>query len=179
MFTQRTTQEGKQPFKEQLKLAERDSLTWNQGMVFAPDWPVNEQIGAVTFAADGNSMYFAACGWRDGLGSCDIYFARNIAGAWQLPVNLGSAINSRFWESQPSLSADGKTLVFASNRPGGLGGSDLWQSKLDLNGAWTAPQNFGALINTEAMRWRHFCIPTVNLIFSSAGHAGMGGADLL
>lgn len=179
VFTQRTASNENQPFKEQLKLAERDSLVWKQAEVFSPDWPVNEQIGAVTFAADGNSMYFAACGWRGGLGSCDIYFANKIAGVWQLPVNLGAAINSRFWESQPSLSADGKTLVFASTRSGGLGGSDLWQTKLDSDGAWTKPRNLGNLINTEANEMAPFLHPDgKTLYFSSAGHAGMGGADL-
>ena len=179
VFTQRIVQQENQPLKEQLMLAERDSTGWMQVEVFAPDWPINQQIGAVTFAADGNSMFFAACGWPDGLGSCDIYFARKEDDAWQLPVNLGSAINSRFWESQPSLSADGKTLVFASNRAGGMGGSDIWQCELGADGQWNKPENLSKIINTEGNEMAPFLHPDgKTLYFSSTGQAGMGGADL-
>ncbi len=69
--------------------------------------------------------------------------------------------------------------MFASNRSGSLGGSDLWQTKLDSDGAWTKPRNLGNLINTEANEMAPFLHPDgKTLYFSSAGHAGMGGADL-
>ncbi|MCK9451604.1 MAG: OmpA family protein [Bacteroidales bacterium] len=179
VFTQRSTQREKQPLIEQLMWASRDSTGWKQPKAFAPDWPINQQIGAVTFSADGNSIFFAACGWPAGLGSCDIYFARKKDDEWQLPVNLGSVVNSRLWESQPSLSADGRKLLFVSNRGGGLGGSDIWQSDLGLDGQWNKPHNLGETINSDGNEMAPFLHPDgKTLYFSSDGHPGMGGADL-
>lgn len=179
VFTQRIAQQEKQPLKEQLMIAGRDGTGWMPAEVFAPDWPITQQIGAITFAADGNSIFFAACGWPDSKGSCDIYYSKKAGSGWQTPVNLGSAVNSSYWESQPSLSADGKKLLFVSNRAGGYGGSDIWQTELDKDGRWSKPQNLGSTINTSGNEMAPFLHSDgKTLYFSSDGHPGMGGADL-
>src|SRR5690606_40872468 len=88
------------------------------------------------------------CNRPDGLGSCDIYVARREGDRWSSPHNLGTPINSSGWEAQPSLAADGRTLYFVSNRPGGQGGYDLWRSALREDGRWDTPENLGPAINT-------------------------------
>jgi OOP family OmpA-OmpF porin len=59
--------------------------------------------------------------------------SRKTKGEWTEPKGIGKPINSNNWEAQPSFSSDAKTLYFASNRPGGFGGRDIWVSYLDEN----------------------------------------------
>ncbi len=82
-----------------------------------------------------------------------------------------------FSVGHPALSADGRTLYFASDRPGSLGGSDIWRCQ-DLGNGWSQPENLGPTINTQANE----LFPTIqgdNLYFSSAAHENMGGLDIL
>jgi outer membrane protein OmpA-like peptidoglycan-associated protein len=124
-------------------------------------------------------MYFTACNRPDGLGRCDIYFSMIDGKNWSLPKNIGAPVNSEYWESQPSISADGKTLYFVSNRPGGIGGMDIWITEMDENGEWGEPYNAGDVINTpgdETTPFIHFDGKT--LYFSSNGRPNLGGYDI-
>ena len=139
--------------------------------------PQNE--GAQSLSSDGTYMYFTACERPGGLGSCDIFFSAFNNGKWSLPYNLGNPVNTSKWESQPSISANGRMLFFSSNRPGGEGGKDLWYSVKNEKGKWTDPVNLGKTINTagdEMSPFIHFDGRT--LYFSSDGQIGMGGFDI-
>lgn len=152
-------------------------------------WDVPEEIskninttnneGTCTVSADGRTLVFTACNRPDGHGSCDLYISHKIGNEWSQPVNLGQQVNSREWESQPSLSADGHTLYFASDRKGGMGKRDIWVTHLDDKKQWAAPKNLGATINTpddENAPFIHANSRT--LFYSSNGLAGMGGFDI-
>ena len=92
---------------------------------------------------------------------------------------MGSKINSRFWDSQPSLSADGRMLYFASTRSGGLGGSDIWISSRNSDGTWSIPVNAGNRINTRSREESPFIhADGSTLYFRSNGHRGLGGFDI-
>jgi outer membrane protein OmpA-like peptidoglycan-associated protein/Tol biopolymer transport system component len=135
--------------------------------------------GAQSLSSDGSYMFFAACDRSEGLGSCDIYFSRNNGERWSKPVNLQSPVNTPGWESQPSISSDGKTLFFSSNRPGGMGGKDIWFSRLNDQNKWQDPVNPGSSVNTsgdEMSPFIHFDGRT--LYFASDGREGMGGFDI-
>lgn len=140
--------------------------------------------GAQTLSADGNWMFFTACGRKDSKGSCDIYFSKRIPGGWSKPVNLNAPVNSPFWESQPSFSADGKTLYFISGRPGGIGKNDIWQASLvgflkDGTPYFGDLKNLGKNINTAADESSPFIHHDgQTLYFSSNGWMGMGEMDL-
>ena len=139
--------------------------------------PRNE--GAQSVTSDGTGMYFTACDRPEGLGRCDIYFSSYDGQKWSQGINLGAPVNSRYWEAQPSISSNGRMLFFASNRPGGLGGMDLWYSVKDNDEKWSNPKNLGGAINTpgdEMSPFIHFDGRT--LYFSSNGHQGMGGHDI-
>jgi flagellar motor protein MotB len=139
----------------------------------------NQNEGAQSLSSDGRYMYFTACDKPDGLGKCDIYYSSFDGKNWTLPVNIGPPVNTKAWESQPSISANGRMLFFASNRPGGLGGMDLWYSVLSEEGKWNTPVNLGKTINTsgdEMSPFFHFDGKT--LYFSSTGGLGMGGYDI-
>ncbi len=139
--------------------------------------PQNE--GAQSISADGRTMVFTACNRMDGYGKCDIYYSRKTGEKWTQPKNIGPPINTAHWESQPSLSADGKTLYFISNRPGGKGNNDIWVSTLnDLTG-WQTPVNISDSINTPGDETSPFIHPDgETLYFTSDGHPGMGETDI-
>jgi len=91
-------------------------------------------------SASGLSLFFASYDRPDGLGSDDIWLTirETIVDPWGEPVNLGPAINSSSGEGAPNISADGSTLYFCSDRAGGSGHVDIWQTPIepvvDLNG---------------------------------------------
>lgn len=138
--------------------------------------PLNE--GACSVSADGRTMIFTSCDGKYSLGSCDLYITKRVGEVWSQPKNIGKPVNSIYWESQPSLSADGKTLYFSSNRKGGFGGRDLWVSR-NINGKWSEPENLGSSINSPRDETTPFIHPNgASLYFSANGYPGMGGYDL-
>lgn len=135
--------------------------------------------GAHCISPDGKYLFFTGCNRPEGRGSCDIYVSRREGDRWGTPHNLGAPINTRGWEAQPALSADGRTLYFVSNRPGGQGGYDIWRSSLQQNGQWGEPQNLGAAVNTpydESSPYIHADNRT--LYFASNGWPGFGDKDI-
>jgi OmpA-OmpF porin, OOP family len=135
--------------------------------------------GTCTISADGRKLIFTSCVGRDGYGSCDLFESRKIGDRWTEPRNLGFTVNSAEWESQPSLSADGRTLYFVSDRRGGLGRRDIWISTLNDKGEWTKAKNAGKPINTvydEISPFIH--VNNRTLYFASNGLTGFGGYDL-
>jgi len=139
----------------------------------------NYNEGAQSISPDGKYLFFTGCNRPDGLGRCDIYVARKEGNDWGKAINLGKIINTEFWESQPAISPDGSTLYFVSNRPGGIGGYDIWKSNLTDEGSWTEPVNLGPSINTvydESTPFMHADGRT--LYFSSDGWPGFGSKDI-
>ncbi len=92
---------------------------------------------------------------------------------------LNRNINSPYYEGRISLSSDGTELFFVSDRPGGLGGTDIYKSKLNRRGDWDAPINLGDVINTVLNERSPFLHPdNQTLFFSSEGHKTIGGSDI-
>jgi outer membrane protein OmpA-like peptidoglycan-associated protein len=157
-----------------------DSGYWSMAKPMPEPVNTSGNEGTQSISPDGKYLYFTGCNRKDGFGNCDIYFSKKVGGKWQTPHNLWEPINTAYWESQPSIAPDGRTLFFASTRPeGSRGGSDIWVSYLDDNGIWSEPENLGDSINTpgnESSPFIHYDGQT--LYFSSDGHDGMGGKDL-
>ncbi|MGY3211258.1 OmpA family protein [Mucilaginibacter sp. HD30] len=138
----------------------------------------NFNEGSEAISPDGKYLFFTGCNRPDGMGRCDIYVVQKKGDDWDKPFNLGSPLNTAGWESQPSISPDGGTLYFVSNRPGGYGGYDIWKSKLGAKG-WGTPENLGPTINTPYNEQSPFIHPDDStLYFCSDGWPGMGGQDL-
>ena len=166
--------------------------SWGQSYNLGPPVNTEENEGSVSISTDGQFIFFAACNrskrhtlqGQEGLASprgvypgCDLYFSRLEGDKWSIPRHLGEVINSREWESTPSLSFDGMTIYFSSTRPGGYGGSDIWKSYWTPNG-FSAPINLGPTINTAGNEQTPFIHPdNQTLYFSSNGRPGMGGFD--
>lgn len=167
-------------FDEDLYVANRDSSgVWGNPVSISTkiNSPYNE--GACSISADGRMLIFTACNGRNGFGNCDLYVARKSGDEWNKPVNMGGEVNSPSWEAQPTLSADGRTLYFVSNRPGGNGGKDIWVSKAVSRDKWSTPENLGSTVNTTKDDISPFIhVNGESLYFSSTGHVGMGGYDI-
>lgn len=139
--------------------------------------PANE--GAQSISADGKYLVFTACGRPDGIGSCDLYFSEVVNGRWTKAKNLGAPVNTKAWESQPSISADGRIIYFASNRGGGYGDQDIWITTRSDDGSWSAPVNAGSFINSKLSDQSPFIHPDGRtLYFMSDGWPGFGAHDL-
>ncbi|OEK03398.1 hypothetical protein BFP97_18540 [Roseivirga sp. 4D4] len=134
--------------------------------------------GAASISLDGNTLVFTACNVPGNIGSCDLYISYLEEGEWAAPEILGSEVNSRDWDSQPSLSRDGTTLYFVSKRAGGIGGSDIWMSQR-IDQDWTRAENLGPKINTVYDDVSPYIYAdNSSLFFASKGRVGMGGLDL-
>lgn len=135
--------------------------------------------GAQSVSANGQIMVYTVCDEARVIGRCDIYYSTKVGDKWTRPKNIGPPVNSRAKETQPSLSADGMTLYFASNRPGGKGGLDIWVSKKDSKNRWGSPVNLGDSINTPGDEMSPFIHhDNKTFYFSSNYHIGMGNFDL-
>ena len=135
--------------------------------------------GAQNISQDGQWLIFTGCNFQDSHGSCDLYISYLTPDGWSTPENLGFTVNSEYWESAPSLSPDKRDLYFASKRPEGYGGTDIYVCRRLPNGRWTEPTNLGPEINTagdESCPFIHADNQT--LYFTSNGHLGYGGDDL-
>ena len=147
--------------------------------------PLNttENEGAQSYSVDGRYMFFVACNKSDGKGSCDVYYAMKNNNEFSKAMNAGDIVNTKYWESTPSFSASGNELYFSSNRPGGVGGKDIWKCDVKIlptgNLEFSNPVNLGKPINTfknEISPFIHSDNKT--LYFSSDGLPGMGNFDI-
>jgi outer membrane protein OmpA-like peptidoglycan-associated protein len=156
-----------------------DGTDWGMALNLGAPINTDDNEGAQTITADGSQLFFIGCNRKGGKGSCDIYRSLRNGRKWGRPENLDSPVNTSKWESQPSISADGKTLYFVSNRINGLGKSDIWVTHLAPNNEWTIPRNLGDVINTAFSEETPFIHPDgKTLYFTSDGHVGMGGKDI-
>ena len=180
VFTRNKRRAGGADMQEDFYISFAKDGNWLPAMNLGRPINTDDNEGAQTITADGKQLFFIGCNRkRTGLGSCDIYRSLRNGKNWREPENLGSPVNSSKWESQPSVSADGKTLYFVSNRGGGEGGMDIWVTHLAPNGKWTNPRNLGDVINTPFSEETPFIHPDgKTLYFTSDGHVGMGGKDI-
>lgn len=145
--------------------------------------------GAGTLTPDGRFIIFTKCATDDGsyggglrgMGSCDLFISRRVGERWSPPENLGPPVNSRNWESQPSMASDGRTLYFVRGTQvrDGISNSDIYMTRMSDDGGWSAPEKLGGQVNTP---WQEESVQIHpdgrTLYFSSNGHPGMGGLDL-
>jgi len=178
-------------FKEQedFFVSQLEDKRWQN----ATPMPVNVNTvnneGAPTIAADGRTLIFVGCADqfgsygenRGGRGSCDLFITKKLGSRWTDPQNLPGTLNTIHWETQPSLSSDGKTLYFIRGIRGrnATNNSDIYVSHLQANGEWSTAQRLPDHINTPDREESVMIHPDgKTLYFASRGHIGMGGSDL-
>lgn len=139
--------------------------------------PGNE--GAQSISANGKLMVYTVCNRKGVIGRCDLYYSVYKKDKWTFPANLEAPVNTVYKETQPSLSADGNSLYFASDRPGGKGGLDIWVSHRSQGGKWSNPVNLGDTINTAGDEMAPFIHHDgQTLYYASDTKLGLGGYDI-
>lgn len=135
--------------------------------------------GVATVSPDGNTIYLTRWTTKNNVKAAAIYASTRNGSSWSEPKALGPNVNVDGYSSmQPFVTTDGKFLLFASNRPGGMGKNDLWYCQLDNGGMPGAARNLGTGINTRDEEQAPYYDSEKNaLIFSSDGRIGMGGLD--
>ncbi|RYY91855.1 MAG: flagellar motor protein MotB, partial [Chitinophagaceae bacterium] len=135
--------------------------------------------GAASMSPDGNRIYFTRWSYDGGTPVSTIYMSQKSGDSWSEPKALGDAINATGASArQPFVTPDGQYLLFASNRPGGIGGYDIWAAPISGDN-FGAAQNLGASVNTpEDEEAPFYHSPSKTLVFASRGRVGMGGLDL-
>lgn len=177
-ITRRTGDMSDSRPNEDIYYATKQGEDWEKIKNLGPPINTIENEGAFSVSADGHYIFFTSCSRPGGKGQCDIWLTIDKEGKWSEPLNLQAPINTKYWESQPSIASNGRVLYFSSDRPGGYGGIDLWKSEFGSEG-WSKPVNLGPEINTSKDEQFPFIhSDNITLYFSSEGHPGMGKSDL-
>ena len=144
--------------------------------------------GSVSISQDGSTMYFTSDSFRENsfekdkasklkLGRNNIFRAKFVNGKWDEITSL--PFNSKDYSTgNPSISKDGKTLYFSSNRPGSIGGVDIWKVAISESGSYGTPENLGKNVNTEGNESFPFITSDNVLYFSSDAKQGIGAMDV-
>lgn len=164
--------------KQQLYRTKFINGKWQTSEKVSGDVNGGAETGSATLTPDGQYMVFASYEHDvDGLGRTDLYSARKVNGNWTEVQNLGMAVNSKYWDSQPSISSDGRTLYFASDRPASKGGTNIFYSERNREG-WTNAKELSA-VNSEEDDMTPF-VAADNSTFTLASNrpGGEGGFDI-
>jgi outer membrane protein OmpA-like peptidoglycan-associated protein/tetratricopeptide (TPR) repeat protein len=162
------------PFYDAIKVARKVNGEWSEPRQITAELEPESKLFINSISHDGNELYLNQ---EDNFNS-DIYTSSFEDGRWTRAVPLNKEVNTKFWESHASISGDGQELYLASNRKDGLGGMDIWMSKMGPAG-WQEPQNLGPLINTELGEDNPFISDDGRVLyFASQGHYNFGGYDL-
>ena len=176
IFTKRAGASGS--YDEDLVVSYREAGIWSPATLLSNNIHSEFNEGAASISADGRTLIFTICDKGQTFGNCDLFISRKYGEVWSNPENLGKVVNSKNWDSQPSLGADGNILYFSSDRSGGMGKRDIWYTQR-VDNTWIQPKNMGNIINTL----RDDVTPFIhtngeNLVFASNGRVGFGGYDL-
>jgi len=160
---------------EDIYISNKTDSGWSQAMNIGPPINTVDNEASVGISADGQEILI----YKDDMGDGNIYSTSLHGNTWTTPKKLNAHINSKYWEPSAFITADGNTLYFTSDRPGGYGGRDLYKSTKDSRGEWGKATNLGSSINTPYDEDAPFMHPDgVTLYFSSNGHKTMGGFDI-
>ncbi len=147
---------------------------WSGPVNITPDLQSDGDFYISCLSSDGKQLYLS----KDDDCNSDIFVSDFNGSIWSKTIKLDKNINTKYWESHGFVSESGTQLIFASDRPGGFGGLDLYISQ-KVKGTWGPAINLGPQINTQFNEDRPFLVNNgKTIVFSSQGHQGMGGYDL-
>jgi len=192
LFTRRVPDarvQGRFKEQEDFFVSQLENKLWQEAVPMPNNVNTVNNEGAPTIAPDGRTLIFVGCAdplgsygeGREGRGSCDLFITKRLGQTWTDPENVPGTLNSLHWETQPSLSADGKTLYFIRGIRGrnATNNSDIYVSHLQPNGEWSTAERLPDHINTPYREESVMIHPDgKTLYFASRGHIGMGGSDL-
>jgi hypothetical protein len=158
-------------------------ITYRVGNNWTDPEPIGSSINTVghdasiALSPDGQNLFVYKNSPSD-MG--DIYMSTLNGSDWSTPVKLKGDINTnKYWEGSASISPDGNTLYFVTDRPGGYGGRDLYTAELQFDGSWGNIKNLGPDVNTSDDEDAPFIHQDGKILhFSSTGHNSIGGYDI-
>lgn len=163
------------PFYQAVYVSKKVNGVWEAPVNIIPDLKIDGDCIPVCLSGDGTELYF----YRSDEFHGELYVSKLVNGSWTGVHKLNQNINTKYWESQACLSPDGKTLYFSSNRPGGYGGLDIYQSERSSGDDWGPPVNCGPMINTAYNdNSPYLTADGKRMYFSSFGHETIGGYDV-
>lgn len=162
------------------KFIEEILISTNQSGIWSLPQVVNVfseyNVGTAGISPDGQKMLIFIGGASD---PGNLFQINRSGNDWSKPTLITPVLNSPSLETTASITPDGKTIYFASDRKGGKGGLDIYKTTLQANGTWSPAVNLGAPVNTEANEDAPFIHPDQKtLYFTSEGHNSMGGRDI-
>ncbi|MCB0618611.1 MAG: PD40 domain-containing protein [Saprospiraceae bacterium] len=164
---------------EDLFFSEMRDGQWSEGITVGWTFNTQRNEGMPSLVRNGRLLFFTACGRAQVQGACDIWVADLAGRSVGKARPLEGQANSEYWESQATISCDGQTLYFASNREGGEGGTDIWRCQMGADGQWGPAVNLGRPVNTAGDEEAPFITNDGHtLYFSSTGHPGLGEQDI-
>jgi outer membrane protein OmpA-like peptidoglycan-associated protein/Tol biopolymer transport system component len=164
------------PFYKAVYFSKYTANGWSSPINITPQIQSDGDQYVTSVSYDGKRLYLT----KEDAFNSDLYVSNYAGGKWTKSLPLaGQDINTKYWESHASVSKDGKTLYFTSNRKDGVGDMDIYVSKLQNNGQWGLPVNMGTTINTALNEDTPFITENDSMLyFSSQGHENMGGYDI-
>ncbi|MCH5177243.1 MAG: OmpA family protein, partial [Prevotellaceae bacterium] len=152
---------------------------WKQPEVVESEVNTDYDEGACCFSPDGKTMYFTRCSSDpDYPRNAEIWQSLRSDASWSKPTKCDISKDTLSSFAHPAVSPDGEWLYFVSDMPGGLGGMDIWRTRI-LSSGFGGVENLGRPINTPGDEVFPTFRPNGDLYFSSDGHPGMGGLDIL
>ncbi len=169
------TEEGK--FFEDIFFSERQpDGTWSIAAPLPGGINTNGHEAAVNLSFDGQTLIV----YKDDNGDGNLYYSEKNGKNWGPLQKFGPEINSSYWEPSACFSLDKSVIYFVSDRPGGVGGRDIYRCRRLPNGEWSKAENLGPHINTPDDEEGPFMHANgTDFFFSSQGHKSMGGFDIL
>ena len=163
------------PFNKAIKMITRQGNDWSKPRRLNIQLGVTGNFNPVSLSYDGTELYLVQQDYYDS----QIFVSQYTNNRWTKVEELNKNINTRYSETHASVSRDGNTLFFTSDRKGGHGGLDIYRSERDSEGNWGEPINLGPSINTIYNEKTPFITKNDSkLYFSSEGHHTMGGYDI-
>jgi len=175
LFGNYTAREGE--FYEDIYVSyKREDGTWDLPINLGEPINTKGHDAVIGLSPDGQTLFI----YKSDSVKWGNIFACTLEGReWSRPVKLPSPINTKNWEGSCSINPDGNELFFASNRPGGFGGKDIYMIRKLPDGTWAEPFNLGPGVNTkEDEDAPYIHVDGKTLYFSSKGHNSMGGFDI-
>ncbi|MCE3260412.1 MAG: outer membrane protein, partial [Bacteroidetes bacterium] len=163
-------------FYEDIYMAQKGVSGWNKPQSLSDDINTHNHDACVALSPSGNELIIYRTDEKQTGG--DLYLTTFVDNKWGVPVKMGPEINSGYLEASACFSADGNEIIFSSNRPGGMGGKDLYRIRKFMNGKYSLPYNLGPTINTAEDEDAPFIDKENVLYFSSKGHNSIGEYDI-
>lgn len=166
-------------YYEDIHISYKKGEQWTKPVSISENINTKGNDASVALSPDGRQLFIFKNEKGNSERNGQIYSSQQVGNEWSFPKPLGENVNSKHWEGSISMSHDNNTVYFSSERPGGLGGKDIYLSKRKIDGSWGEAVNLGPKINTSKDDDAPFIHPdNKTLYFSSMGHNSMGGYDI-